>query len=257
MFDVDRYLKALDHSGPTGADWQTLRALHKKHLMTVPYDSSRNTGNGTSLWEGVDIDTDTTFDELIVGGRGGVCYELHGLFRALLEQLGFETGTFAAGIRQMDGSFGPDLEHVFGFVRLDGETVLTDVGFVGPSYLEPLRLNGEVQHQYGNDFRVVETDGYHVVQRKGQVGDWQAVYRFRPRPRDFAEWADPTPDLVAFARQLAGAGTVVRGRAFETGQRILIGRRLLTVDGGHDTVRGLVDQAEFDAAVTDILGSCR
>ncbi|WP_019074885.1 arylamine N-acetyltransferase family protein [Streptomyces hokutonensis] len=253
MFDVDRYLKALDHSGPVRADRETLRSLHKKHLIAVPYDSSRNTGNGTSLWEGVDIDPDATFDSLIVGGRGGVCYELNGLFRVLLDRIGFETGVLAAGIRQMDGSFGPDLEHVFGYVRLDGELLLVDVGFVGPSYLEPLSVTDRIQHQYGSDFRVVRTDGYHVVQRKGRTGDWQAVYRFTPQAREFAEWQNPTPDLVAFARQLAGAGTVVRGRAFDSGQKILIGRRLLTVDDGRETIRGLVAQADLDRVAADIL----
>ncbi|MFE9611173.1 arylamine N-acetyltransferase [Streptomyces sp. NPDC006012] len=253
MFDVERYLKVLGHTGPVRADWETLRTLHKKHLIAVPYDSTRNTGNGTSLWEGVDIDPDETFDNLIVEGRGGVCYELNGIFRLLLERIGFETGVLAAGIRQMDGSFGPDLEHVFGFVRLDGEPVLVDVGFVGPSYLEPLRVNDEIQHQYGNDFRILRQDDYHVVERSGRTGVRQPVYRFRLRPREFAEWENPTPDLVAFARQLAHTGTVIRGRAFDRGQRILIGRRLLTVDDGHETIRGLVDRADLDQVVADIL----
>ena len=56
-----------------------------------------------------------------------------------------------------------------------------------------------------------------------------------------------------FARQLAGVGTVVRGRAFDSGQKILIGRRLLTVDDGRETIRGLVAQADRDRVAADIL----
>ncbi|WP_410631079.1 arylamine N-acetyltransferase family protein [Amycolatopsis sp. cmx-4-83] len=254
MFDVDRYLSVLGHPGPAEPTWDTLRRLHRRHLITIPYDSALNATRGTALWADVDVDVDAAFDSVVTGGRGGVCTELNGLFRTLLTRLGFDTGVLAAGIRQLDGSFGPDLEHLFGYVRLDGELLLTDVGFVGPSYVEPLRITEQVQHQYGNDFRVVERDGYHVVQRRGRAGDWQAVYRFHPRPRDFAEWRGPGLGLEEFARRLASAGTLVRGRAFERGQKILIGRRLLTVEDGHDTIRGLVTQSDYDAALADILG---
>lgn len=254
-FDAGTYLEALGHRGPAAPTLETLRFLHHRHLRTFPYDSALNAGRGTALWAGVDIDLDTAFDEIVVGGRGGVCYELNGLFRVLLEELGFDVGVFGAGIRQMDGSFGPDLEHVFNHARLDGELYLVDVGFVGPSYLEPLRVTAQVQRQHGNRFRVVPADGYHVVERSGRSGIWQAVYRFRDKPRDLAEWQDPSAELEAFARALAGAGILVRGRSSATGQRVLIGKRLLTVDDGHETVRVLTDPAEHERVVAEILGS--
>lgn len=254
MFSVDAYLKVLDFPGVPEPTWETLRELHKRHLIALPYDSSLNTGRGTGLWAGVDIDVDAVFDAIVLGGRGGVCYELNGLFRRLLDLLGYETGVLAAGIRQADGTFGPDLEHVFSFVRLDGRLLLADVGFVGPSYLEPLPVEpGTVGHQYGSDFRIVLADGYHVVERKGQAGDWRPVYRFHPQPRELAEWLAPAPELEAFGRQLAGAGIVVRGRAFDNGQRILIGRRLVTVDGGHERMRGVVDADDYAGVLADIL----
>lgn len=254
MFDTAVYLKTLGYEGPLAPTVDTLRELHKRHLMTMPYDSSLNTGRGTSLWAGVDIDLDATFDALVTGGRGGVCYELNGLFSALLRELGYRTDVFAAGIRQVDDAFGPDLEHVFGCVRLDGEVWLTDVGFVGPSYLEPLRLTeDEVTTQYGSDFRIVRDDGYHVVQRKGRSGGWRAVYRFHPKPRSYAEWLEPSPELDRFARQLAGSGIVVRGRSFDHGQRILIGKRLVTVDDGHERMRGVTDPDDHARVLAEIL----
>ncbi|SHN29460.1 arylamine N-acetyltransferase family protein [Actinacidiphila paucisporea] len=254
MFSVDTYLKALDFRGRPEPTWDTLRELHKRHLIALPYDSSLNSGRGTELWAGVDIDVDAVFDAIVLGGRGGVCYELNGLFRRLLDRLGYATGVLAAGIRQVDGTFGPDLEHVFNYVRLDGRLLLADVGFVGPSYLEPLPVEPDtVSHQYGNDFRIVRADGYHVVQRKGRTSGWQAVYRFHPRPRELSEWQVPAPELARFARELAGTGIVVRGRAFDGGQRILIGRRLVTVDNGHERMRGVVDADDYARVLADIL----
>lgn len=253
MFDVETYLKTLDHRGPADASPETLRRLHHAHLRTVPYDSELNSTRGTDLWKGVDIDADSVFDAVVRGGRGGVCYELNGLFRRLLAELGFETGVYAAAIRQVDGSFGPDLEHIFTFVRLDDEVLLVDVGFVGPSYLEPLLLGTQEQRQFGTSFRIVGSEGHHVLQRRGQRGDWAAVYRFRPVPRDLADWSAPSEELTAFARALAGAGTLVRGRATLSGQRILIGKRLVTVDNGHEAMRVLTDPAEHARVLADIL----
>lgn len=254
MFDVATYLKALDYDGPLDPTAATLRELHRRHLMALPYDSSLNTGRGTALWAGVDIDVDAAFDAIVLGGRGGVCYELNGLFRALLTELGYETGVLAAGIRQADGTFGPDLEHVFGYVRLAGQLWLADVGFVGPSYLEALPVVlDQVSEQYGTGFRIVAADGYHVVERKGRVGGWQAVYRFHPEPRDLAEWLAPSGELDRFARQLSGSGIVVRGRAFPGGQRILIGKRLVTVEDGDLRMRGVVDPEDHARVLAEIL----
>nr|ABH05065.1 putative N-acetyltransferase [Kitasatospora putterlickiae] len=254
MFDTTAYLKALDYDGPLDPTADTLRELHRRHLIAIPYDSSLNTGRGEALWAGVDS-TSTPCRRRRARRPGGVCYELNGLFLALLRELGYETGLFSAGIRQVDDTFGPDLEHVLGFVRLDGELWLIDVGFVGPSYLEPLRVvPDEVQPQFGTDFRVVRADsGHHVVQRRDRGGDWRAVYRFHPRPRAFADWLVPSPELDRFARALAGSGIVVRGRAFEGGQRILIGTRLVVVEDGTERLRGLADPEEHARVLAEIL----
>lgn len=170
MFDVDVYLARLGYTGPVSPTWPVLRDLHKRHLMTIPYDSALNATRGDNLWSNVDIDVDKTFAEVVVGGRGGVCTELNGLFRVLLERLGFTVDVYSAGTRQLDGSFGPDLEHVFNSVVLDGTRYLVDVGFVGPSFLEPIVLSDEPQEQYGNVFRVVRDGGYRVLLRKGRRG---------------------------------------------------------------------------------------
>lgn len=255
MFDADKYLEVLGFHGRPGTDRESLAKLHKNHLMTIPYDSSWNAERGVSIWRDVDIDVDTVFDEIVVGGRGGNCYELNGLFRRLLGEIGFDTAVLSGGIRQMDGSFGPDLEHVFNRVEVDGGTWLVDVGFVGPSYLEPLLLSDHEQPQHGCRFRIRQEGRHRVVERKSAQSDWQPVYRFVPQPRDFAEWHGDQPELIAFAEQLVGAGTVLRGRASSTGQRILIGRRYLTTDNGVERMRVLVDQDEYEQTVRTILNT--
>jgi amide synthase len=254
MFDVDSYLSIIGYPGPREATLDTLKAVHKRHLETIAFDNTLNANRGIGIWDDVDVDIDTVFQQVVLGGRGGVCFELNGLFRRLLQELGFTVEVLSAGVRGPNGEFGPDLEHMFNRVLLDGETYLVDVGISGPSYLEPLLMTKTEQEQYGSRFRVVEFAGYHIVQHKARAGQWQTMYRFRPAARSMSEWDSPVPELVEFARQIAAANTVIRSRAFETGQLVLIGRRFLTIDDGIEQVRVLVDSGEYQAVVKEILG---
>jgi amide synthase len=138
-------------------------------------------------------------------------------------------------------------------VRLDGELWLVDVGIAGPHYIEPLRVTEEVQEQYGVQYRMEERDGYTVVLRKAATGDWLPIYRFHQQFRDIAEWHDPDPKLVEFPADLIAVGTFIRSRGTENGQIVLIGRRLVQVADGVETVRVVVDSAQFEQTVHDIL----
>ncbi|MGV9965647.1 arylamine N-acetyltransferase family protein [Streptomyces olivaceus] len=262
MYDVGAYLAHLGHTGPTDPTVETLRSLHKKHLVTVPFDNSVNAQRGDYIWDYVEIDVDQAFDDLIRGGGGGTCFELSGLFRRLLTDLGYQVDVLAAGVRGPDGGFGPDLEHLFTGVHIDGSVWLADVGFAGPSFIEPVRVDAEPQEQYGCAYRVVphaEDERYLVLERKAVGTDWQPVYRFRLQPRTLAEWKrDPSQTEVLnpewnWAGELVSNTTVIRSRAFDTGQIMLVGRRRLTVDNGREEFKVLVKPEDYDATVSTIL----
>lgn len=258
MFDVSAYAEHLRYTGPLQPTLTTLREIHKRHLMRVPFDNARHAHKGLKVWDEVETDRDVLFRSVIAARRGGVCHELSGLFRSLLQELGFDVHILSAGIRGADDRFGPDLEHMLNAVRIGGEVYLVDVGFVGPSFLEPLRVTSEVQEQYGFSFRVVSEGRYQVVQRRGAAGVWRSVYRFIDRPRELADWkgfsSTVEKDMEWFweGEQLS-AGTLIRGRSFDRGQRILIGRRYLVSENGTEQVRAIIDKTEYEALVEDIL----
>ncbi|MFK3982422.1 arylamine N-acetyltransferase [Micromonospora sp. NPDC050397] len=260
MFSVETYLSAIGYDGPTEPNAQTLRELHRRHLMLIPFNNSAQADLGTAVLNDVDVNLDETFEKVVVRRQGGVCFELSGMFQRLLRELGYDVIMLSSGVRGPSGAFGPDLEHMFLGVRLDGEVWLTDVGFAGPGYVDPLLLSPEVQEQYGCQYRVLPQGEYHVVDRKTQAGDWQAVYRFRLQPRTLAEWegaggsGDEDDPGWNWEGEIVAAGTVIRARSFEEGQMVLVGRRYLRVDGGHEKVRVLVDPVDFQAVVDDILG---
>ena len=60
--------------------------------------------------------------------RGGFCYELNGIFRALLRALGFGVTMLSAEVAREAGGFSPEFDHLALQVDLD-EPWLVDVGF--------------------------------------------------------------------------------------------------------------------------------
>ncbi|EWM18643.1 arylamine N-acetyltransferase [Kutzneria sp. 744] len=258
MFDAAEYLKHLGYDGPRTPGLDTLRELHKRHVMTVPFDNSANAAKGLAVWDEVDADVDVVFRRLITEGEGGVCHELNGIFRTLLAEFGFTYTLLAAGVRGPGGGFGPDLEHMLLSVPLDGETWLVDVGFAGLSFVEPIRLSSDEQTQYGVTYRIVDQDGYHLLQYRGATGDWNDVYRFHDTPRELAEWKavariGQDDHEWNWAGEVIEAGTVVRSRGTEDGKLLLVGRRLLRQSSGVERMSVLVKAEDLAAAVTEIM----
>ncbi|MCX4761564.1 arylamine N-acetyltransferase [Streptomyces sp. NBC_01275] len=258
MFDVDTYLKHLGYTGTLAPTADNLRELHKRHMMTVPFDNSRNAAKGLAIWDDVDAGADVFFQALITEGRGGICHELSGLFRALLTELGYDVTVVSSGVRGAGDQFGPDLEHMLSLVRLDGEEWLVDVGFAGPSFTEPVRVSAQVQRQNGFDYRVVGDGDHLVLQRRPADGDWQAVYRFTLQERALSEWkaiasGENDDPYWHWAGEMIRAGTLIYGRVYDTGQLLLVGRRYLRAEDGKDQARVLAKTDEYESVVRHVL----
>ncbi|MGW0890097.1 arylamine N-acetyltransferase family protein [Saccharopolyspora sp. NPDC002578] len=254
MFDVDTYLRRLGTSGPLEPTVESLRVLHKAHLTAIPYDNTTFPEHGGPLPRNLaDVGIDPTFDKIVVRGLGGICFELNLLLQRLLDESGFDTISVSAGVLQDGGRFSPDLSHRFVIVRLGQDRWLADVGFSGPSFLEPLRLVPDVQEQYGCGFRLIERGDRYVLERRSRGGDWRPVYRFTLRPRRTEDWDGFTETLQRFLAESAPAGTTMMCRATGDGHRMIVGRRHLVVADGHERLSALVDPAEFDRAVAEIL----
>src|SRR4029453_8294667 len=120
--NVDAYLERIGHSGSTTPTPQTLKALHRAHLLTVPFENL-----DIALGVPIELDLEAFFDKIVVRRRGGFCYELNGLFGWLLRELRFPVATLSA--RVLDGGrIGPDFDHMLLLVRLE-DRLIADVGF--------------------------------------------------------------------------------------------------------------------------------
>ena len=89
MLDVERYLQRIDYSGPTVPTLETLSALHQAHLLAVPFENL-----DIHLGRAIVLDEEALYDKIVERRRGGFCYELNGLFAALLRALMLEKAVY-------------------------------------------------------------------------------------------------------------------------------------------------------------------
>src|SRR4051812_18200007 len=178
------YLERIGYQGPRAPTAETLRRLHLAHPVFVPFEKL------SIHWgEPIRLDDQSLFEKIVTRRRGGFCYELNGLFAALLRALGFDVAMLSAGVGREAGDFSPDYDHMALRVTLE-ERWLADVGF-GDSFREPLRLDerGE-QMDAGLAYRVEEThDGRRTLPRREEGGAWKPQYRFGLESHVYADYA--------------------------------------------------------------------
>jgi N-hydroxyarylamine O-acetyltransferase len=174
---TDAYLARIGYDGPRTPSAETLRALHERHLFSVPFE------NLDIHWKRpIVVETERFLTKIIDERRGGFCYELNGAFAWLLRQLGFDVTLLSARVPNADGELGPAFDHMALLVTLDGVRWLADVGF-GDSFLHPLDLDGD-----DGEFRIVGDE----VLRNGKT-----EYRFSLDPHELHEFG-PMCDYQQF-----------------------------------------------------------
>jgi N-hydroxyarylamine O-acetyltransferase len=241
-------LERINYHGPVEPTAETLRALQVAHLRAVPFENlSIHSG------EPVVLDDESLFDKIVTRRRGGFCYELNGLFGALLRELGFKVTMLSAGVATGPDGFGPDFDHMVLMVELE-DRWLVDVGF-GDSFIEPLLLDKrEDQVQGDRAYRIVP-DGTHLImmQRIGD-NDWQPQYRFSLQPHEYADYAEmcryhqTSPESHFTKARLCS-------RATESGRLTLSGMRFITTGpGGSRDEQTLAGEEECATALREHFG---
>ncbi len=254
--DVPAYLDRIRYHGPLDPSAETLRRLHLAHLQSVPFENlSIHAG------EPIRLDDEALFDKVVARRRGGFCYELNGLFAALLRELGFDVAMLSAEVKGA-GDFSPAYDHMALLVTLE-DRWLADVGF-GDSFREPLRLDERGEQTEGDlAYRVEETgDGRLILSRREARREeggtwkapiWKAQYRFGLEPHVYADYADrchfhqTSPDSHFTRNRICSLAT-------PDGRVTLSGTKLITTRGGERLERELADEAERAQVLREVFG---
>jgi N-hydroxyarylamine O-acetyltransferase len=249
QLDIKAYLERITYHGSLAPTAQTLKELQVAHLLAVPFENlSIHSG------ESIVLDDDALFDKVVVRRRGGFCYELNGLFAALLRGLGFNVATLSARVGNAAGVFGPDFDHMALMVSL-GERWLADVGF-GDTFREPLRIDDlNVQAQGGRAYRIVFDGEYLILkERTTEGGEWKAQYRFDLQAHQYADYAE-----MCHYHQTSPESHFTQGRicsrATPEGRVTLSDMRFIatTMDGGRQE-RMVTNEEEYAAILREQFG---
>ena len=153
--NLNNYLRRISFHGQLKVDQRTLGLLHRKHLQAVPFENP-----DIPLGRKIELNLEKLERKIVSNLRGGFCYELNGLFYALLKEIGFEVKMISARVFG-DEKIGQEFDHMALVVSLD-EDWLVDVGF-GDNFLEPIRMElGLKQKDPGGFFIIREHDAKYL-----------------------------------------------------------------------------------------------
>lgn len=187
MFDVSAYLSRISYEGSVAPTLPVLQALHAAHLHTVPFENlDIHLGRPISLAE------EDLFAKVVQHRRGGFCYELNGLFAALLRQIGYDVTLLAAQFPLPGGRVPLEFDHLLLRVAAPGMApVLADVAAGRNGFAGPLAITTDVVQEQlaaGASFRLLpEEDGIRLW-RQEPGGAWERAYRFTWQPRQLSDF---------------------------------------------------------------------
>jgi N-hydroxyarylamine O-acetyltransferase len=244
--DVSSYLERIGYEGSRAPTLDTLRALHCRHMLTVPFENL-----DIHLGRTIVLDEASFFDKVVRQRRGGFCYELNGLFAALLRKLGYDLDLLSGRVANEAGHFGPEFDHLVLLVRLEGQPWVADVGF-GDSFLDPLALDGREQSSGGMLYRIDRTTQGLVLLRE-EKSVWSAKYVFSLQPHRLEEFA-----AMCVYHQTSPQSTFPRARicslATPQGRITLSEMRLIQAMNGERTERMLESEEQYQWALFEYFG---
>ena len=246
--DTTAYLERIGYRGSLEPTAETLRGLHLAHLLAVPFENlSIHAG------EAIVLDDAALFDKIVARRRGGFCYELNGLFAALLRSLGFEVEMLSAGVAKSSGEFSHEFDHMTLVVKLE-ERWLADVGF-GDSFVEPLRLDERGEQRQGvRAYRIVEDGDRLTLFQREPGGEWEAQYRFKLTPRVYADYAERCHFQQTSPESHFTSGRVCTLLTPGGGRVTLRGLRLIETDASGRRERELAGEEEYASALGERFG---
>ncbi len=240
--DVLAYFDRIGHQGPSAPSLDTLRALHRAHMLAVPFENL-----DIALGRPMVCDEEAILRKIVTGRRGGFCYELNAAFAALLRELGFRVTLLSARVPRETGREGPEFDHLALRVDLD-EPWLADVGF-GDCFVEPLRLQTGIEQPQGRRrFRLTDQHDSLQVEMAEAGGSWKRQYCFSLLPRQLGDFAE-----MCHYHQVSPESPFthnrVCSRATREGRITLAGRRLIITRQGKKEESLLASDDDWRAAL--------
>lgn len=171
-FDLNLYLSRIRHSLDVGPTLECLRSLHRAQHYAIPFENF-----DIQLDRSIDLALDTLFRKLVLGSRGGYCFELNGLFLAALQKIGFEARPLLGRVHISGEATGRG--HQISLVTIDSQPWIADVGFGADTPRCPLPLETDTPISFGGlTLKIIESDEFGFMVQAHKEGIWRNLYSF-------------------------------------------------------------------------------
>jgi N-hydroxyarylamine O-acetyltransferase len=184
-FDIDAWFSRIGYDASREPTLANLRRLVTAHATSIAYESI-----DVLLNRPPSLDPELLQSKMILGGRGGYCFEQNMLFRAGLLALGYKvTSLQARVVRGFEIDTPRPMLHMVLRVDLPEGAFLADVGFGNVAPTTALKLVADEEQESPHEvMRFVAMDDELVLQSR--LGNsWEPIYRVVFLPRLDAEYA--------------------------------------------------------------------
>jgi N-hydroxyarylamine O-acetyltransferase len=204
-FNQEGWLTRIGYSGARTPNLETLRGLIFAHAHVISYESL-----DIMLGRVPRLDVASLQKKMIIGGRGGYCFEQNMLFRAGLRSLGYKlTSLQGRVVRGLDIDAPRPAIHMLLIVHLPEGDYLADVGFGNLAPTAPLLFKPHLEQDTPHEtMRFIDIGGELTLQSR--LGDeWEHIYRVIPYPRydgeyEITNWYTGThPDAPYLSNMIA------------------------------------------------------
>jgi N-hydroxyarylamine O-acetyltransferase len=228
------------------------------HLHTVPFENF----DIVRLQRPILLDPARLYEKIVIGRRGGFCYELNGLAAAMLGRLGYGA-TMGCGMwPNEEGELNPLFDHMVLAVETPGEPSrrLVDVGWGRNSPTVAISLESEVE-------QLVRSSG--VAYRFERVGDgrrdywklssregadpWSLEYELDLTPRSLADYEERCRYHQTSPESSFTKGSVCSCR-LPNGRVTLAGGRFILTRNGQVEEREVVNDDDDRALLQEWFG---
>lgn len=258
---IDGYLKRLHIDTPVHELQPTKELLNRliaAHHRYVPFENLSVYFDG----EVPSLDLDDLYDKIVMRKRGGYCFEMNGLFIALLQSLGFDAWSCICRVVRGGSEIRP-VAHRGNIINLDGVLHFCDVGFGGPMPCEAVAMEVEEVQQIGSDWYRMTNEGH------GWWGIWRQLKADNDKPEKAGSWQlellimeamsdpvdfEPLNTRVSIRPTGNFSKRIMVNQKTETGYRAITGLEYAVKENGVLTKRELADDEEARALLTEVFG---
>src|SRR5258707_12004276 len=183
-FNREAWLGRIGYTGSRAPTLDTLRGLVDAHSAAISYESI-----DVLLDRPPKLDLNSLQRKMILGKRGGYCFEQNMLFRGALRALGFDvTSLQARVVRGLPVDAERPALHMVLRVDLPEGPYLADVGFGNLAPTAPLALIPDLEQATPHEPMRLVTMGDELLLQSKLGERWEHIYRVVPLRRFDAEY---------------------------------------------------------------------